>query len=111
MTAVLAPRPLLRTGDTVRVLAGVDRGKDGKVLQVLPGEGRAVVEGVQKRKKHLRSRRDRQKGEVIEYNAPVDLSNLQLLCPRCHKPTRVAKQLVGERRVRACKQCKQPIDT
>ncbi len=100
----------IRRDDTVKVLAGIDRGKQGKIQQVLPGEGKIVVAGVNTRKKNVRARRDRQKGEIIEYNAPIDISNVLLVCPKCGKTTRVGHQILEGRKLRMCKRCKQTLD-
>lgn len=114
MTAHTAPRRYgghLRTGDTVKVLAGIDRGKKGKILQMFRDEQRAVVEGVNRRSKNLRARRQNDKGEIVHFDAPVALSNLLLVCPQCHKPTRVSMKRTEEgKRLRSCKQCQNPID-
>lgn len=101
----------IRSGDTVKVLAGIDRGKTGKVNQVLPGERRVVVEGVNKRTKNIRSRRGQQKGEKISFFAPIPLANIQLICPQCSKPTRVGHQVIDGVKKRRCGKCKQVIET
>lgn len=99
--------PSIRSGDTVKVLAGIDRGKTGKVNQVLPGERRVVVEGANKRVKNIRSRRGKQKGERITYFAPLALDNVQLICPNCSKPTRIGHQIIDGKKQRRCVKCKQ----
>lgn len=99
--------PAIRAGDTVKILTGIDRGKVGTVNQVLPGERRIVVEGVNKRVKNIRSRRGQQKGERITYFAPLALDNVQLVCPNCSKPTRVAHQVIDGKKQRSCRKCKQ----
>ncbi len=103
----------IRSGDTVKVIAGVDRGKQGKVTQIFQEERRVVVEGVQKRAKHIRTRqqsRQKQKGEIIHFHAPIAISNVQLICPHCQKPTRVGHTAVGDTKKRLCRKCKQVID-
>lgn len=102
--------PKFRTGDTVKVVAGPDRGKQGKITQILTGEYRAVVEGVNTRKKNVRARRERQKGEIVEFNAPLHLSNLLLVCPHCHKPTRSKALLSSDgKKERQCRHCSTTI--
>jgi large subunit ribosomal protein L24 len=101
----------LKTGDTVQVIAGIDRGKKGKITQMLRSEGMVVVEGVNTRKKNVRARRERQKGEIIEFFAPFAISNCMLVCPRCVKPTRIGIQRVKDARNRICQRCHQHIDT
>ncbi|MFH1171302.1 MAG: 50S ribosomal protein L24 [bacterium] len=100
----------LRTGDTVQVLAGADRGKKGKIQQILVQERRVVVEGVNLRSKSVRSRRQGQKGEIIQYYASLALSNVLLVCPHCSKTTRVSVTRQGGKRQRLCKKCKQLIE-
>ena len=102
-------RKILR-GDKVREIYGKDRGKDGKVLQVFPKEGLVVVEGVRKTFKHLKAS-GQQKGQKIEYNAPVRMSTVMLICPNCSKPSRVGFSLTNGKKQRVCKHCKQVIST
>lgn len=95
----------IRKGDTVLIISGKDRGKTGKVLRVLPKERRVVVEGVNFRKKHTRPKRAGEKGQVVALPAPVDLSNVKLICSACGKATRVGYKVAGERKYRVCKKC------
>jgi large subunit ribosomal protein L24 len=69
----------VKTGDTVKVIAGKDKGKSGKIVQVFPGMGRVVVEGVNMTKRHLRARKQGEKGQVIEVSMPIHVSNVQIL--------------------------------
>jgi large subunit ribosomal protein L24 len=99
----------IHKNDTVKVLAGRDRGKTGKVLEVLGTVGRVRVEKVQTVKRHLKKGRSMgsPEGGIIEKNATLDASNVMVVCPKCGKATRV-KHLVREkdgRSVRACKKC------
>ncbi len=106
----------IKRNDNVIVLAGKDKGKSGKVLQVFPKLNRASVEGINLLIKHLRPRKSGEKGQRVEFAAPINLSNLALMCPKCGKPTRVAQQrLTGVdnkpgKKVRVCKKCKANID-
>jgi len=104
----------IKKGDTVLVIAGKNIGQQGEVLQVLPKLNRVVVERVNVVKKHQKAR---QAGNqtvqpgIIEFEAPVDLSNVQLICTQCHNRTRVNFRLNEEgRKVRVCKKCGQDID-
>lgn len=104
------PHLKIRKGDIVKVLAGTDRGKRGKVARVLPGEGRVMVDGMNLKKKHRRSRRQDKKGEIILLPAPLSVSAVQLICPKCAKPTRVAYQHTNAgAKERVCKKCKAVI--
>lgn len=104
----------LRKGDKVKVIAGKDRGKEGKVLQAFPELGRVVVEGANVTYKHLKVRKQGEKGQKIEYSSPLNATNVQLICPKCAKTTRVGMLELTEegkkRKVRACKKCKEAIE-
>lgn len=101
----------VRRGDTVVVIAGRERGKRGKVLRVLPGQGRVLVEKVNMIKKHQRPTQKVRQGGIIEREGPLHLSNVLLLCGRCDRPVRAASKMLGDgRKVRTCKRCGEPID-
>ena len=97
----------IRREDNVLVIAGRERGKTGKVRQVLPRESRVIVEGVNIVKRHMkpRSTTARQAG-IIEKEAPLHISNVALLCPKCSRPTRVGHRILADgTKVRVCKRC------
>ncbi len=101
----------IKKGDKVKIIAGKDKGKQGKVLQILPKKYKAVIEGLNLVIKHVRPRRAGEKGQRIQFPAPLDVSNVMLMCPKCNKPTRVGyKMLENKKKVRTCKQCKEVID-
>ncbi|MCX6798130.1 MAG: 50S ribosomal protein L24 [Candidatus Falkowbacteria bacterium] len=106
----------IKKNDKVKILAGKDRGKTGKVLQVLPAEEKVSVEGLNLLIKHLRPRRQGEKGQRIEFPAFINLSNVALLCPKCGKTTRVAHKFIAQpegrkaKKYRACKKCQEVID-
>jgi len=98
----------IRKNDTVKVLAGKDKGKTGKVLDVLGEKDRVRVEKVQLVKRHLKKGRSasNMEGGIIEKWGTLHASNVMVVCPKCDKPTRVARVAREDgRRVRACKQC------
>jgi large subunit ribosomal protein L24 len=106
----------IHKGDTVEVISGreQDRGQRGEVIKVLPDEHRVVVQGVNIRKKHQRQvqtqgRRSLSPG-IIEFEAPMDISNIMLVCPSCKKPTRVGIKREGETVQRVCKECNALFD-
>lgn len=103
------PKPRIRRGDTVRILLGKDRGKKGKVMAVLIKDGRVLVEGINKIKKHIRARRAGEKGQRVELAAPLDISNVQLICPSCKKGTRIGITRAEDMRKRVCKKCSAEI--
>jgi large subunit ribosomal protein L24 len=102
----------VRKNDNVLVIAGRDRGKRGRVLQVLPAKNRVIVEGVNVIKRHTRPNPQRQiKGGIVEREASLHASNVQLVCPECGAPTRVGRQVLGDgRKVRICRKCKGVVD-
>lgn len=101
----------IRKGDKVKVLSGRDRGAVGRVLTVYTQRGTALVEKVNIVKRHQRPTQQLQKGGIIEKEAPVRLSNLQLVCSKCSKPTRVRREKLTEGgSVRVCRKCKEMID-
>ena len=97
----------VRKNDTVKVLAGKDRGKLGRVLSVVPDRGVAFVEGVQFVKRHTRPNPSRNiKGGIVEKEGPVHVSNLMVVCPDCKRATRPAyKFLEDGGKIRACRKC------
>lgn len=100
----------LKKGDKAVVISGDDKGKSGKVLKILSKNNKAVVEGLNLVKRHLRPRRQGEKGQIVEMPLPLRLSNLLLACPNCGKPTRRAfKILKGGKKARICKKCKSEI--
>lgn len=96
----------IKKGDTVKMLSGKDRGKTGKVLHVLPKEGKVSVEGLNIRVKHVRPRRQGEKGQRIQFPGMVASSKVMLVCPSCGKPTRVGGWKEGEKKMRQCRKCK-----
>ena len=102
----------IRKNDNVVVTTGKDRGKRGRVLRVVPDKNRLVVEGVNMIKRHTKANPQRQiKGGLVEREAPLHASNVQLVCPECGKPTRLGRKLLGDgRKVRICRKCQEVVD-
>jgi large subunit ribosomal protein L24 len=99
----------VKKGDTVVVRTGKDRGARGKVLMTLPKDGRVLVEGVNRVKKHTKvttTTRGAQTGGIVTQEAPVHASNVQVVCPHCSKPARLGHRKDDEgRSVRVCRKC------
>jgi len=96
--------------DTVVVIAGKEKGKKGRVLLVDKGKNRVLVERVNLIKKHMKPSKKHAQGGIIEKEAPIEISNVSLLCPKCNKPTRIGASLLeGEKKHRLCKKCKEVI--
>ncbi len=101
----------IRKEDTVAVIAGKERGKKGRVLSVSPSKSTLIIEKVNIIKKHMKPSRKHAQGGIIEKEAPVNISNVILVCPKCGKTTRIANFVMeGGRKVRMCKKCKEVID-
>ena len=100
----------VKTGDTVMIINGDDKGNKGKVLEVSAKEGKVIVEGLNMVKKHVKPRKMGDPGGIIEAEGAMYASKVQVICPACKKPTRVAHKKVQnaagkERSVRICKKC------
>jgi large subunit ribosomal protein L24 len=96
--------------DTVVVISGDDKGKTGKVLKVFPGKRRVIVEGINFIKRHTKPRSRMQPGGMVEKEAPVHISNVMVMCPRCGEGARPKRtKLVEGRRVRICNKCNEII--
>lgn len=95
----------IKKGDQVLIIAGKDKGRKGKVIRAFPKAGRVVIAGMNIKKKHHRPRREGEKGQMLEIPAPMDASNVKLICPKCQKPTRLGCKIEGDKKYRLCKKC------
>ena len=100
----------IKKGDLVEVISGKDKGKRGKVLKVIPKEGKVIVEGVNMIKRHQRPNPKMREGGIVEKEAPIYASKVMLVCPNCGQRTRVGFKVVEGRKVRYCKKCGEIID-
>ena len=101
----------IRKDDTVIVTLGKEKGKRGRVLVVTPAKDGILVERVNLVKRHMKPSKRYQQGGIIEKEAPVKISNVMLVCPKCDKPVRFGnKVLETGKKVRVCKKCKEVID-
>jgi len=117
----------IRKGDKVQIMKGKDRVKrtkkgekkeksnQGKVVQVIPAKQKIIVEGLNLRYKHVRPKKEGEKGQRIEYPYPINVENVMLVCPKCHKSVRVAYKLLdsdlkGRKKIRICRKCNEAID-
>lgn len=104
----------LKSGDNVTVMAGRDRGKSGKIIQVFPALNKIVVEGINVRKRHLKPQKKGEKGQVVEFSAPIPASSASYLCQKCGKTARLGTSIVTEptgkvKKLRVCKKCKEIV--
>ena len=95
----------IKTGDTVIVLSGKDKGKTGKVLRADPKGQKVIVEGVNVATKHQRPRKQGEEGGIIKIETPIYASKLQVVCPKCGKATRVGHKIENGTKSRVCKKC------
>ena len=102
-TATAHKRVGIRRNDTVKVLSGRDKGKQGRVLRVFPDTGRVLVENVMVVKKHLRPSQ-KSKGGIADQASPISISKVQLVCPSCG-PVRIGHEIHGDQKRRVCKKC------
>lgn len=93
----------IKKGDQVEIIAGKDSGKRGEVLHVFPTTEKVAVKGANIMKRHIRSSRDGEKGQRIEKEAPIHVSNVMLVCPHTDKPTRIGYKIEGGEKVRVSK--------
>ncbi len=100
----------VKKGDNVVVITGKDKGKTGKVTEVSPKTGKVLVDGVNIVTKHQKARRQDEKSQIVKKNAPIEASNVMVVCPNCGKATRVAHGEVGGKKVRTCKKCSGALD-
>ncbi len=102
----------IRRNDTVLVVTGKDRGKRGRVLKVMPDTNRLLVEGVNLIKRHTKPNPGKNvKGGIVEREATLHASNVQLVCPECGQQTRIGRRILGDgRKVRICRKCQGVVD-
>jgi large subunit ribosomal protein L24 len=100
----------IRRNDIVKVLAGKDKGKTGKVLKIFPVKNKAIVEGINYFAKHARKTQENPKGGIMHKESPIDISKLSIVCTRCSKPARIGFSTLSDKsKVRVCRICKETI--
>ena len=96
----------IKKDDTVVVLTGKDKGRKGKILEVMPKSGKVIVEGINMVSRHTKPRKQGEEGGIIQKEAPLYACKVMRVCPKCDKPTRPAhKMLADGKKVRVCKKC------
>lgn len=101
----------IRKGDKVKVITGKDKGKVGKVLKTFADDSRVVIEKVNRIKKHTKPSQKNQQGGIVDKEAPINISNIMLVCPKCGAGTRVSYYFIDDStKVRKCKKCNEIID-
>jgi large subunit ribosomal protein L24 len=100
----------IKKGDTVLITNGKDRGKSGKVTASLPDRNKIVISGLNTVKKHAKSSRKNPHGGIIDLHAPLSVSSVMIICPRCNKTTRVGHKITENAKQRICKKCNESLD-
>ena len=96
----------IKKNDTVVVLSGKDKGKQGKVLAVMPADRKVIVEGINMVSRHTKPRKQGEQGGILQKEAPIFACKVQKVCPKCNKPTRPAHKLLADgKKVCVCKKC------
>ena len=95
----------IKKGDTVVVLSGKDKGKQGKVLGTVPGSSKVVVEGINMVTCHVKPRKQGETGGIVQREAAMYASKVQVVCPKCNKGTRIAHKIENGKKTRVCKHC------
>ncbi len=99
----------IKKGDQILIIKGKDKGRKGKIVRVNPDNKKIVVEGLNLRKKHVKPKKQGEKGQIVEIAYPLPAANVKLLCPSCQKATRVGYKLDKDKKYRICQKCKQTI--
>lgn len=100
----------LKKGDTVLITAGKDSGREGRIVVVLPKEGKVIVEGVNKYKKHIKPRGESQTGSIQERERPINVASVAFMCPKCKQVTRIGYKDTREgKKIRICRKCEENI--
>ena len=95
----------IKKDDKVAIIAGKDKGKTGKVMHAFPEDRQVIVEGLNLMKKHVRPKKQGESGQIIEFPAPMDVSNVKLICSKCDEATRVGIEREEGSKKRVCKKC------
>jgi len=100
----------IKKNDIVKIISGKDKGKKGKVLQVFPKQKRVVVEGINMMTKSVRPKKMGEKGQIVQYNAPINATNVLLFCSKCNKAVRTSYLIAKDKKKdRICRKCKQTV--
>lgn len=100
----------LKKGDNVAIIKGKDNGKNGNIITVFPKENKIIIENINLRKKHIKPRKQGEKGQTINIPVPLNLSNVMIICKNCVRKTRIGYKILEDKsKVRICKKCKEEI--
>ncbi len=101
----------IKKNDTVMLISGDEKGKSGRVLSILPSKDRILIESLNMIKRHMKPSKKYSQGGIIEREAPVHLSKVMLVCPKCSKPTRIGNTMLENgKKIRSCKKCGEVVE-
>ncbi len=101
----------IKKNDTVMLISGDEKGKSGRVLSILPSKDRILIESLNMIKRHMKPSKKYSQGGIIEKEAPVHLSKVMLVCPKCSKPTRIGNTILENgKKIRSCKKCGEVVE-
>ena len=100
-----------KVGDTVKITAGKDKGRDGKIEVIDLAKAAAIIPGINIYKKHVKAAGGQQKGGIYDLPRPMPFSKIALICPKCKKITRIGFRVLAKEKVRVCRKCGKEIDT
>ncbi len=101
----------IKKNDTAIVLSGKEKGKKGRVITVMPSKEKAIIENINIIKKHMKPNKQNTQGGIISKEAPLHISKIMLICPKCTKTTRISSVMIESgKKLRMCKKCKEVID-
>ena len=99
----------LKRNDEIIVIRGKDKGKKGKIEKVMSRENKVLIPGLNIYKRHMKSRKQNKPSEIIEITKPLAVASVALICPNCHKKTRVGYKIDNKEKIRICKKCNKTI--
>ena len=100
----------IKKDDLIEVNTGVEKGRRGRILEIIPEKNQAIIEGINLVKKHQRARSQTKPSGIVTVPAPIHISNLVLICSKCGKKTKIKRDKIEDRRVRICKECGETIE-
>ncbi|MEK7549284.1 MAG: 50S ribosomal protein L24 [Patescibacteria group bacterium] len=95
----------IHKNDTIKIITGKDKGRSGKVLKIFPEKGKVLVEGLNLYKKHVRPKKQGEKGQIISVPRPINSSNVMLICSSCNRTARTGYRFENDNKIRICKKC------
>ena len=99
----------IKKGDTVLIISGKDKGRTAKILKSLVKERQVLVDGINLKKKHVKPKKEGEQGQVVSVAAPLNVSDVKFLCPKCGKAVRLGYKITKDKKFRICKKCQSEV--